>query len=271
MMMEPATLIGHAAALGVVEGLTEFLPISSTGHLILVQQYLDLPDPFVHLFNVFIQLGAILSVFVYFWRELIPWAGHHTPEAAREVWRLWLKVAVAVLPALIIGLFFHEVIEEVLFRPAIVAAALIGGGLFLIWIEARHKPPRVETLGALGYRLAFAIGCIQCVAMVPGLSRSAATIIGSMMLGASRAVAAEFSFFLAIPTMAAAVLYKLIQQGFDCTPLEWTALGVGFVVSFLVAWGVIAFLMHFIRRHSFVAFGWYRIALGALVLVLLNR
>ncbi|HOT43837.1 MAG TPA: undecaprenyl-diphosphate phosphatase [Spirochaetota bacterium] len=253
--------------LGVVEGVTEFLPISSTGHLIIINRFIDFTGPFAKAFDVVIQLGAILSVVVYFWKRLIPFGPHLAPEKRRDVWDLWKKTIVGVIPALVLGALFGGIIKEYLFNPITVSIALIAGGIVLIYLEGRHKLAEITSVASLGYGKALAIGLIQCLAMVPGTSRSAATIIGAMFLGASRVVAAEFSFFLAIPTMCAASAYSLLKVGRMLTPDELIVLGVGFAVSFIVALAVIAGFMKFISRRDFRPFGYYRIVLGAAVLV----
>ncbi len=257
-----------AILLAIVEGVTEFLPISSTGHLILVEDFLRLGDPeFADAFMVIIQFPAILSVLLYFWKELWPF---QRGRDWREPMRLWLKTAVAFLPAMVLGVLYTLYdVEEKLFNPVVVACALIVGGVVLIAIERRPHSNRFPTVHALTFNSAFLIGVFQCLAMIPGTSRSAATIMGALLLGASRAAAAEFSFFLAIPTMAGATVLTLAKSDFNYTVHQWALLAVGCVGSFLVAYGVIAFLMRFIRRHSFIPFGIYRIALGALVLALL--
>ncbi len=258
-------LLWMAIVYGIVEGITEFLPISSTGHLILLDRFLPLPEEFGTMFNIVIQFGAILAVLLYFWNDLWPFHLAKDSSETRRVLGIWSKVAVGVLPALVLGYLLADWIEDRLFCPRVVAGALFVGGVLLIAVERFHKPVRVETVEDIGFGLAFAIGLIQCLAMIPGTSRSAATIVGAMCLGASRRAAAEYSFFLAIPTMAAASGYSLLKHGLHCSATEWVALGVGCVVAFFVAWAVVAFLMHFIRRHKFTVFGVYRIALALAV------
>jgi undecaprenyl-diphosphatase len=259
----------QAVILGIVEGITEFLPISSTGHLIIVNRFINFQGEFAELFDIVIQLGAILSVVIYFWKRLVPFGGAKSAAEKAEVWTTWYKTIVAVLPALVLGALFEHTIKEHLFTPGVVAGALVVGGVLLIYIEGRHKTPTTNSVGQMTYRTALLVGCIQCLAMVPGTSRSAATIIGAMLLGASRATATEFSFFLAIPTMVAASGYSLLKHGASLSVLQWEVLAVGFVVSFFVAWAVIAFLMNYIRKHDFKPFGWYRIALGVVVIALM--
>jgi len=255
----------QAIILGIVEGITEFLPISSTGHLILVNQAINFTGDFAEMFDIVIQLGAILSVIVYFWKRLYPLNPGLTGDEQKAVWSLWSKAIVGVLPALIIGAALEHKIKEYLFNPPVVAGALIIGGIILIIIESRKKQASITSVASLSYKTVIAIGFIQCLAMIPGTSRSAATIIGAMLLGASRATAVEYSFFLAIPTMVAASGYSLLKHGTSLSCTQWQVLAVGFFVSFLVAWGVIAFLMNFIRKHDFKLFGYYRIILGVLI------
>ena len=256
-----------AVLLAVVEGITEFLPISSTGHLILVGEYLRFQDgeDFAHAFDVIIQLPAILAVVVYFWKELWPFGER---QDHRATWTLWSKIVVAFLPAAVAGVLFADLIEEKLFNSITVALALLIGGVVLVVLERGRREHRVTHMSQLGYGMALLIGCFQCLAMIPGTSRSAATIIGAMLLGASRVAAAEFSFFLAIPTMAGATAYTILKHGVHFSVPQWGLIGVGSVVSFTVAYGVIAFLMGFVKKHDFRLFGYYRIVLGAAVLAL---
>jgi undecaprenyl-diphosphatase len=254
-----------AIILGIVEGLTEFLPISSTGHLILVNRFVDFTGGFAETFDIVIQVGAILSVIVFFRHRLWPAGGWGTEEG-RAVLDLWKKTIAGVVPALIIGGLLGKHIQKLLFNPLTVALALLAGGIILILIERRHKTASINTISRMSYRTAFCIGLIQCLAMIPGTSRSAATIIGAMLLGASRVVAAEFSFFLAIPTLIAASCYALIKHPVSFGGDQFLLLSVGFVVSFLVALVVIAGLMRYITRRDFQPFGYYRIVLGVLVL-----
>lgn len=258
----------NAFILAVVEGITEFLPISSTGHLILVESFLSLGNDksFTETFIVIIQLPAILSVCLYFWRQLWP---IRDGKLDKDTLIMWSKVVVAFLPAAVLGLLLDDLIES-LFDNTVVAVTLIVGGIILIAIERRDHEGKTASMKALSFKQAIGIGFIQCLAMVPGTSRSGATIIGGLLLGASRSVAAEFSFFLAIPTMLGATTYKLLKNGLDFTGHQWALIALGSVVSFLVAYGVIAFLMTFIKKHSFSVFGVYRIALGAIVLIVLN-
>jgi undecaprenyl-diphosphatase len=255
----------EAIILAIVEGLTEFLPVSSTGHMILVEEYLQFgqDETFSKAFIVIIQLPAIASVVLYFWRDLWPFQSR---EKFRESFRLWMLVGVAFLPAAVLGLLLNDFIEDHLMNYVTVACALAVGGFVLIGLEWRAHETRMATVHDIGWGSAFLIGCFQCLAMIPGTSRSAATIIGGMALGASRSAAAEFSFFLAIPTMLGATVLTLYKHGLTYTGEQWLLIGIGSIVSFLVAYASIAFLMNFIKRHSFIPFGIYRILLGGIVL-----
>ncbi len=261
----------NATILGIVEGITEFLPISSTGHLIIVDQFVNFKGPFAKTFDIVIQLGAILAVVVYFWNRLWPFGAGKTSDEQSATLANWKKVLAGFIPALIIGARFGHLIEEKLFNPKIVAGALIVGGIIIILVESRKKTARFTDIASLSYGTAVAIGFCQCLAMIPGTSRSAATIIGAMLLGASRIAAAEFSFFLAIPTMAAATVYSLWKHHASLTAHQIELTAVGFAVSFFVAWAVIAAFMTFIRKHDFRPFGYYRLALGALIIALLAK
>ena len=258
----------NAIILGIIEGITEFLPISSTGHLIIAENFFHLHPGFDKMFEVVIQFGAILSVVVYFRGRLFPPLRRNTPEKQEkfnEVMSIWYKSAFAVIPALVIGGLLGKKIQQHLFNYWVVAGALFIGGIILILLEAKKHTAKFDDVDQMSYKKAFQVGMIQCFAMIPGTSRAAATIIGGMMLGASRKAAAEFSFFLAIPTMAAASVYSLWKYRIAMTREELLILGVGTLVSFLVAWGVIAFLMNYIRTRTFSAFGYYRMALAIVV------
>ncbi len=267
-------LILKTVFLGIIEGITEFLPISSTGHMIIVEHFLHLTDSpnFNASFEVIIQLGAIMSVVIYFWDKLWPFSGSR--EEQNNKWMLWFKVVVAVLPAVVLGLLFDDWIEAKLFNPLTVSLALLIYGVIIIAIEILHKPkksahPLVETTAQITFPVALGIGLFQTLAMVPGTSRSAVTIIGGMLLGLSRVMAAEFSFFLAIPTMVGATLLKIVKNGVSFSVTEWIVLGIGFVVSFAVAFLAIRFLMNFLKKNDFKLFGIYRIVLALAVLLIL--
>jgi len=254
-----------AVILGVVEGITEFLPISSTGHLLLVNRLVGFTGSFANMFYVIIQLGAILSVVVYFWHRINPFSSRKTDKEKDETWDLWRKTLVGVIPALLIGGTIGKLVEDALFNSHTVATALVIGGIVLIIVENGARFSTINSISALNYKTAFFIGLIQCLAMIPGTSRSAATIIGAMLLGASRSVAAEFSFFLAIPTMIAASAYSFLKADASLSAAEWQILSIGFVVSFLVAWLVIAAFMNYIKEKDFKPFGYYRIIVGLAV------
>ncbi|GET21759.1 undecaprenyl-diphosphate phosphatase [Prolixibacter denitrificans] len=250
--------------LGIIEGITEFLPISSTGHLIIANQFVTFEESFTNMFDVVIQLGAILSVIYYFRKEIIPKSLNIAEN--KRIFDIWFRAVAGVVPALILGAAFGSYLEEKLFNPVVVSTMLIIGGLVLIFIDRKDRPSRFHDVASMDYKTVLLIGLIQCMAMIPGTSRSAATIIGAMLLGADRKTAAEFSFFLAIPTMIAASGYSLLKHHASLNSHDLLVLGVGFVVSFIVALLVIAFLMNFIRKHTFQSFGYYRIVLGVVIL-----
>lgn len=252
-----------AIILGIVEGLTEFLPVSSTGHLILVNEWLSFSENFTVIFDVFIQMGAILAVIIYFRKEVFP--PKISQVAERNYVNFWLKILTAFLPAAVFGYLLADAIEEHLFSAEVVTGSLFLGGIILVLIERRKHPIRFETVSEMPFKMALFIGLFQCLAMVPGTSRSAATIIGALVLGASRKLAAEFSFFLAIPTILAASVYSLLKGGAQFSGNNILILAVGVIVSFIVALGVIRFLMDFIRKHSFMVFGYYRIVLALII------
>lgn len=271
--------------LSIVEGVTEFLPVSSTGHLILVNQFVKLePEGFSNAFNVIIQLGAILSVVVLYFERLNPWTKSkiRLPKNYEELNRqskayfilshpdkktinLWLKVIVGVLPAMVLGLLFDDLIDQYLFNPMTVAAMLLVWGLIIIFVEKRNKNIKYESLADVPYTTILMIGFFQCLAMVPGTSRSAATIIGAMVLGLSRPAAAEFSFFLAIPTMLGATLLKLVKNLGGFSGNQWFLILIGMVLSFIVAFVVIKKFLAYVKKHDFIPFGIYRIILAAVV------
>ncbi|MCI8995933.1 MAG: undecaprenyl-diphosphate phosphatase [Lachnospiraceae bacterium] len=256
--------------LGVVEGITEWLPISSTGHMILIDELvkLNVSEEFMEMFLVVIQLGAILAVVTLYFSKLWPFT---TPEKGwikKKTWALWFKVLVAILPAAIIGIPFDDKIDALFYNYQTVAVTLIVYGVLFIVLENRNKgkKPVVRSLNQLTYPMAFFIGAFQVLALIPGTSRSGATILGAMLLGVSRHVAAEFSFFLAIPVMFGASLLKIVKFGIAFTPVELAVLLVGMAVAYVVSVFAIKFLMNYIKRRDFKAFGWYRIALGIVVL-----
>ena len=257
---------------GIVEGITEWLPISSTGHMILLEEIMpmNVSESFWSMFLVVIQLGAILAVVVLYWNKIFPFRknkeGKYT--SVKSIWILWSKILVATIPAAVIGLALDDWIDAHLYNGFVVAVMLILVGVAFIYIENRNKDmrPSVNSLSALSYKDALIIGLFQVVAAVlPGTSRSGATIIGGLMIGVSRAVAAEFTFFLAIPVMFGASLLKLVKFGFAFSVLEFFILVIGMVVAFVVSIFVIRFLMSYIKKHDFKVFGYYRIVLGVIV------
>lgn len=252
-----------ALILGAVEGITEFLPISSTGHLILLNHFFTFEPAFTKLFDVVIQLGAIFASIVYFRAELFPFIkkGNQT----KETLVLWSKAALAVLPTLALGALFGKTIQYALFTPTIVGTTLLLGGIVIIWVEHRAQKSTIQTLGALPFWKAALIGLCQCFALIPGTSRSAATIVGALLLGGSRTVAIEFSFLVAIPTVFAASFYSLLTYTGSIDTHGLALLAIGFFTSFIVAMGVIRFLMDYIRKKDFRVFGYYRIALALLI------
>ena len=260
--------------LGIVEGITEWLPISSTGHMILVDEFLhlDVSDAFKEMFFVVIQLGAILAVPVVFFKRLFPFSRSSTPDEKKKIWSLWFKVAVGVLPAGILGFLLDDILDTYLYNFVVVAIALIFYGVAFILIEKLKGKDdyRIDNVYDITYKDALIIGCYQTLSLIPGTSRSGSTILGGMLSGVSRTAAAEFSFFLAIPIMVGASglkVLKFVLSGFTATPFELLLLFIGIAVSFIVSLVVIEFLMSFVKKHSFKAFGIYRIALGALVMV----
>lgn len=278
--------------LSIVEGVTEFLPVSSTGHLILVNQFVKLePEGFSNAFNIIIQLGAILSVVVIYFKRLNPWDREKTERyfprnydklngqsrfyfrlthPDKKTIELWKRVIVGVLPAMVLGLLFDDFIDEHLFNPMVVGAMLLVWGLIIIFVEKRNKRDkgfRHDNIAMVSYKTVLAIGFFQTLAMIPGTSRSAATIMGAMILGLSRSAAAEFSFFLAIPTMLGATFLKVVKNFGGFTAYQWLLILLGMVLSFLVAYFVIKKFMAYIRNNDFIPFGIYRIILAIIVFI----
>lgn len=258
-----------AIILGIIEGITEFLPISSTGHLILFNQILSFPEPFMTSFDIIIQLGAILAVLFFFQKRLNPFQPNLELSKRNQIYSTWQKAIIGVIPALFLGYLLGDFVEKVLFNPITVAISLFLGGLILIIIENFSKKSSINSIDDLSIKIVILIGFIQTIAMIPGVSRSAATIIGAMLLGSSRIVAAEFSFFLAIPTMFAATGYSMLKHGLSFTNNQFLLLLTGFVVSFFVALLVIKVFMNYISKKDFKVFGYYRIVLSIIVLILL--
>lgn len=259
--------------LGIVEGITEWLPISSTGHMILFDEFLKLnvSDGFKEMFLVVIQLGAILAVPVMFWKKLFPLSKKSTADEKRRIWSLWFKVIVGALPAAVLGFLLDDLLDKYLYNYVVVAAMLIVYGIAFIVIEKYKgdKEYRINDVYDMTYKDALIVGCYQTLSLIPGTSRSGSTILGGMLTGISRTASAEFSFFLAIPIMIGASLLKIVKfvlEGFTVTSFEIVLLLLGIGVSFLVSVFIIDFLMNFVKKHSFSVFGVYRIALGAIVL-----
>lgn len=256
-----------AIILGIIEGLTEFLPVSSTGHLIIVGDYLKFANEnFSNVFNFVIQMGAILAVVIYFRDKLFPKPGDSAQS--RKVLNLWIKVAVGCIPAAVLGFLLDDLMEEYFYNSVAVALALIAGALLLLFAEKRLKRVKVSSIEDISFKNALSVGLFQCIAMWPGMSRSASTIIGGLLVGLSREIAAEYSFFLAVPTIVGASGVKLLKSGLSFAPNEWMILFIGTLVSFIVAYLVIAVFMNYIRRRKLAPFAYYRIALGILVLLL---
>ena len=266
---------------GIVEGITEWLPISSTGHLILVEELIPfqgVSDGFFDMFDVVIQLGAILAVVVLFWNKIWPFALTSKEREGKtgfmsfikpDIMTLWFKILVSCVPAAVIGVLFDDVFDALFYNPVSVALALIVFGIAFIVVENWNKErnPGIRSLAEITYQTAFLIGAFQLIAAVfPGTSRSGATIVGALLIGVSRTVAAEYTFFLAIPVMFGASVLKVVKFGFAFTTLELVLLFIGTAVSFIVSVFVLRFLMNYIKKHDFKVFGWYRIALGLVVL-----
>lgn len=265
--------------LGIVEGVTEWLPVSSTGHLILADEFIQLgvSDAFKEMFDVVIQLGAILAVVVIFWNKLWPFRNDRRAQGLerwcrQDVWQMWFRVFVAVLPSVVLGLPLDDWLTEHFHNPPVIAVMLILYGVLFIWMENTigKQRPRVKRIDQINYRIALFIGVFQVLSLIPGTSRSGATILGAMLIGCSRTIAAEFTFFLAVPTMFGASLLKIVkfllenEKGF--TGSEVVILLVGMVTAFAVSLACIRFLMNFVKKHDYKVFGWYRIALGVVVL-----
>ncbi|MEE0835484.1 MAG: undecaprenyl-diphosphate phosphatase [Clostridia bacterium] len=259
--------------LGMVEGITEWLPISSTGHMLLVDQFLQLNESqdFKDMFFVVIQLGAIMAVVLLFWNKMWPFQRgvNKKIEVRKDVFSIWFKVVVACVPGAVITLLFDDYIEAHFQTPEIIAAALILYGIAFILIEIFNKKriPKIETIDDITYLTAFLIGMFQVLSIIPGTSRSGSTIIGALLIGVSRVAAAEFTFFLAVPVMFGLSAIKIIKFGFGFTALELCITLLGMLVAFVVSLIVVKFLMNYIRKHDFKAFGWYRIILGIVILI----
>lgn len=268
-----------AIFIGIVEGITEWLPISSTGHMILVDEFIkmNISEEFKEFFLVVIQLGAILAVVVLYFKKLFPFEfknvdGKRKLTSNKDTWMLWAKVLVACIPAGIIGLLFDDILDKYLYNSVTVALMLIIYGILFIVVEKRNKgkESKINTLKDMTFKSALIIGAFQILALIPGTSRSGATILGAILIGTSREIAAEFTFFLAIPVMIGASLYKLLKfilKAVAITTTEWGILLFGTITAFIVSMIAIKFLMKYIKKNDFTAFGWYRIILGVLVLL----
>lgn len=265
-----------SAVIGIVEGITEWLPISSTGHMLLVDELLHLEnyvsEAFYSFFLVAIQLGAVLAVVVLYFNKLNPFSPKKSQEEKKSTWRIWLLVLIGIVPAALVGIPLDDWLEENLYGFAVIAVALIVYGILFIVIERlrKGKENKVERIEDMSLKTALLVGCFQVLSLIPGTSRSGSTILGGMILGVSRTAAAEFSFFMALPVMLGASLIrglKFVLAGVTVTGLEIAVLLVGVIVAFLVSYIAIRFLMSFVKKHSFEVFGWYRIALGAVVLL----
>lgn len=258
--------------LGVVEGITEWLPISSTGHMILVDEFikLDVSAEFLEMFLVVIQLGAILAVIFLYFDKLMPFDYRHGWKVKKDTFSMWFKIIFACLPAAVVGILFDDQLNELFYNPLTVAIALIVFGILFIFIENYNKgrSSKINSISEITYNTALIIGIFQLIAAIfPGTSRSGATIVGALLIGVSRTVAAEFTFFLAVPVMLGASLLKIVKFGFAFTSYELILLFFGMAVAFVVSMITIKFLMSYIKKHDFKVFGWYRIILGIIVLV----
>jgi len=259
--------------IGIIEGITEWLPVSSTGHMLLFDQLfmpLNATEEFKEMFFVVIQLGAILAVVVAFWKKIFPFSFKEKPVVKTDIIVMWLKVALACVPSAVLGILFDDFLEAHFGNAFTIALMLIVYGIAFIVIEKLNskRTPKLQNIGEIGFLPAFIIGAFQVLSLIPGTSRSGATIIGALIIGVSRTAAAEFTFFLAIPTMLGASLIKILKFGFVFTGAEIAALAIGSFVAFAVSLIAVKFLMDFVKKHDFSVFGWYRIVLGAAVLIL---
>jgi len=271
--MEVLIEILKAILFGIIEGVTEWLPVSSTGHMILLDAFIHLKvsEEFYEMFEVVIQLGAILAVILLFFHKLNPLSGKKDLQQKKDTWQLWFKVIVAVLPSAVIGVLLDDWMDAHLYNHVVVAITLVVYGVAFLYVEKynRSREIKIREVHQIDYRTAIWIGCFQCLSLIPGTSRSGSTILGAILLGVGRSAGAEFSFFLAIPTMLGASALKLLKfmlSGVSASGLEIAVLIVGCIVSFVVSLAVIKGLMEYVRKHSFAVFGVYRIVLGAVVL-----
>lgn len=266
------TEILKAVFFGIVEGITEWLPVSSTGHLILLDEFIKLneTEEFKSMFDVVIQLGAILAVVLLYWKKIFPFSFKEKPVIRKDIFTLWFKILTACVPAAVVGLLWDDVFEKYFYNGVTVSIALIVVGVLFIILESKNKnrKPRVNSLSEITYKDAFIIGIFQLVAAIfPGTSRSGSTIMGGLAIGVSRSVIAEFTFFLAVPVMLGASLLKMVKFGLGFTAAQAVILAVAMIVAFVVSVVVIKFLMGYIKKHDFKAFGYYRIILGIIVLI----
>ncbi len=261
-----------SAIIGIIQGITEWLPISSTGHMILAEKILNLhvSTEFWDMYKVVIQFASILAVVLIYFHKLNPFSPKKSSEEKKQTYTLWGKVIVAVIPAAVAGLLLEDLIDTVLSGSLVIAATLIIYGIAFLWVESRNKTPKTETLEDLSYKTAFLIGMFQVLALIPGTSRSGSTIIGAILLGCSRFVGTEFSFFMAVPVMLGASGLKLVKfllEGATMNVTEWAVLITGFIVTFFVSVWAIKFLIGYIKKHDFKPFGVYRIILGIVVIL----
>ncbi len=261
-----------AIVLGIVQGITEWLPVSSTGHLIIVDEFirLNVSAEFMEMFLVVIQFGSILAVVVLYWKKLLPFSLDNGFSIEIDTIVMWLKIAVAIVPAAVVGLLWEDEFNDLFYNPTSVAIMLILFGVLFIVVENlnKNKIPKITSIANITYKVALIIGLFQMIAAIfPGTSRSGATIVGALMIGVSRAVAAEFTFFLAVPVMFGASLLKLVRFGFNFSGEYLVILATGMIVAFLVSIFAIKFLMSYIKKHDFKVFGWYRIILGCIILI----
>ena len=257
-----------SVALGIVEGITEWLPISSTGHMILFNEFMKTENGFFgsQIFLYVIQLGAILAIATLYFRKLNPFSPSKSSEEKKDTWQMWFKVIAACLPAAVIGLLFDKYMDMISI-PLVVGAMLIVYGIAFIFVERRNKSAKITEMNQMSYKTALLIGLFQVLSIVPGTSRSGATILGAIIIGCSRELAAEFSFFLAIPVMFGVSLLKIVTNDYAMTGGEWGLLLIGMAVAYIVSMLAVKFLVDYVRRHDFKVFGYYRIILGAVVIL----
>ncbi|MBR5506538.1 MAG: undecaprenyl-diphosphate phosphatase [Clostridia bacterium] len=261
-------LIIQSIILGIIEGITEWLPISSTGHMILANDFMGITEKSFFESQIFlyvIQLGAILAIATLYFKKLNPFSPSKTVEERKDTWQMWFKVIIACIPAAVLGLLFNDAMDAIS-TPVIVSIMLIVYGIFFLFAEKGNKENRISEMKEMTYKTALFIGLFQVLSLVPGTSRSGATILGAILLGCSRSVAAEFSFFLAIPVMFGVSFLKIVTNDYIMTSQEWTLLIIAMVVAYVVSIVCVKFLVNYVRRHDFKVFGWYRIVLGIIVL-----